>query len=194
METSACSTIAGHQFAERLGVHSDRGSQSRNPGRGREGLTTAPESNRGLDNPDLGCQLGLSLGAVAEQFAEHHDRQIAICFVASIAICLDSENVDFPSVFKKRLAEASLTHAALALRLGDCTAGFVSQIASGKRNIPIGSIERWATALGVSGRPRAEFLMLAGLAHVRDKRVRDLIASEISALRAEVAELKEILR
>lgn len=113
--------------------------------------------------------------------------------VASIAICLESETVDFADIFRELLELNSLTHEAFADRVG-VTAPFVSQIASRKRNLPLDRAEEWAAEFELSDSVKRKFLFYAGIAHIRDAPIRNAIAAEFEALSAKVAELTERVR
>lgn len=99
----------------------------------------------------------------------------------------------FTELFRAALEAADLSHAEFAEQVG-VTPAFISQVATRRSKPPLDTIRKWADALGIKGADRNEFLMQAGLTHVRDPAVRDLIASEIDVLRAEVVSLSAEVR
>lgn len=67
--------------------------------------------------------------------------------------------------------------------------GNMSRITRGERTPPLRDLDAWAKALKLTASEQRTFKMLAGLAHVKDPEIRDLIASELAELRREISEL-----
>jgi transcriptional regulator with XRE-family HTH domain len=70
----------------------------------------------------------------------------------------------FTVYFRQELDRLGLSHAKLGA-LVHVTAGFVSQVATGRSKIPTDQIDKWASALGLKGSARGRFIELAYLAH-----------------------------
>lgn len=103
---------------------------------------------------------------------------------------LDSGALDFYDFFAKSLSESGLQNTQFA-KVGHCSKQTVSDLLAKRRRPPLNRIDDWADALGLKPDARREFKMLAGLAHVKDPQVRELIAGELTALRQDVADLRK---
>lgn len=102
------------------------------------------------------------------------------------------QSATFGEILKQSLARSGLSQEGFARAVG-AVGPHVNLIIKGKRTPPLDRLDAWADALGLSPEERRTFKFLAGLAHIPDQGVRDLVADELATLRAEVAALRASL-
>lgn len=93
--------------------------------------------------------------------------------------------MDFGGFLAERIERAHLTRIAFAKAIGS-SSGFMTDVIKGRRTPPLDRLDTWADVLGVTGAERQQFLLLAGLAHIPDQAVRDMVANQLTHLQAEV--------
>lgn len=92
--------------------------------------------------------------------------------------------MDFSRAFSDFLAKAGKSQAGFAREVG-VTGPLVNMIIKRKATPPLDRLDAWAAALGLSPDERRTFKMLAGLAHIPDQAVRDLVANQLDSLYAQ---------
>lgn len=95
--------------------------------------------------------------------------------------------MDFSRVFADYLTKAGKSQAGFAREVG-VTGPLINMIIKRKATPPLDSLDAWADALALSPDERRTFKMLAGLAHIPDPTVRELVADELATLRKQVEE------